>query len=205
MYKTIMPQQWYGLADIQTQYQINDRLSFMHFLGLEIGDKVPDGNTIWDFKEALKTNQVDRKLFDTFNKLLEEKGIITHKGSIVDTTFTTVPKRHTTKNDDEHLKKGEDLEDLPAKCVTRIEKGEIKHQDNVLAQTDVDARWTKKGNDSFFGYKNHVKCDSESKIITAFSVTDASVHDSGEFVGLIDEKDSDVKADSAYVGEYYRI
>jgi hypothetical protein len=39
---------------------------------------------------------VDKKLFDTFNKLLEEKDIITHKGSIVDATFATVPKRHTT-------------------------------------------------------------------------------------------------------------
>jgi hypothetical protein len=49
--------------------------------------------------------------------MLEERGIITHKGSIVDVTFVTVPKRHTTKNDDEYLKKGEDLEDLSAKCV----------------------------------------------------------------------------------------
>jgi IS5 family transposase len=97
MYKTTILQQWYGLADIHTQYMINDRLSFRHFLDLEIGDKVPDGNTIGDFKEALKTNQVDKKLFDTFNALLEEKGIITHKGSIIDATFVTVPKRHTTK------------------------------------------------------------------------------------------------------------
>jgi IS5 family transposase len=66
----------------------------------------------------------------------------------------------------------------------------------------VDARWTWKGEESFFGYKNHVKCDSDSKIITAFSVTDASVHDSQEFVGLIDEKDEDVKVDCGYVGDY---
>ena len=108
---------------MQIEYQINDRLSFMRFLGLEIGDKVPDGNTIWDFKEALKTNNVDKNLFDTFNSLLEEKGIITHKGSIVDATFITVPVRHTTKNDDMHLKKGEKLEDLPIKCAARVERG----------------------------------------------------------------------------------
>jgi hypothetical protein len=41
---------------MSAQYMINDRLSFMRSLGLEIGDKVPDGNTIWDFKEALKEN-----------------------------------------------------------------------------------------------------------------------------------------------------
>ncbi len=68
---------------MQTKYQINDRLSFMHFLDLEVGDKVPDGNTIWDFKKALKTNNIDRQLFDTFNKLLEEKGIITHKAPLL--------------------------------------------------------------------------------------------------------------------------
>ncbi|MDR1993936.1 MAG: hypothetical protein LBQ98_10690 [Nitrososphaerota archaeon] len=38
----------------------------------------------------------------------------------------------------------------------------------------------KKGDDSFFGYKDHVKCDSDSKIITNFSVVDASVHDNLE-------------------------
>jgi len=204
MYKITMLQQWYGLADMGVEYQINDRLSFMRFLGLEVGDKVPDGNTIWDFKEALKKHKTDRKLFDLFNIMLEEKGIITHKGSIVDASFVTVPKRHTTKKDNEHLKTGEELEDLPAKCAQRLEKGDIKFEGNVMAQIDVDARWAKKGNESFFGYKDHVKCDSDSKIITDFSVTDASVHDSQEFVNLIDEKDRSVKADSGYVGEQFR-
>ncbi len=75
---------------------------------------------------------------------------------------------------------------MPVKCAERVERGEVKSQDSVLAQTDVDARWTKKGEESFFGYKNHVKCDSESKIIVAFSVADVSVYDSLEFVGLVD-------------------
>jgi IS5 family transposase len=74
---------------MNAQYQINDRLSFMRFLGLEVGDKVPDGNTIWDFKEALKINNVGQKLFDTFNEQLEEQDIITHKGSIIDATFNS--------------------------------------------------------------------------------------------------------------------
>ena len=76
---------------------------------------MPDGNTIWDFKEALKEKEVDHKLFDLFNEMLEEQGIITHKGSIINATFVTVPKRHTTKTDNEHLKSDEELEDLPAK------------------------------------------------------------------------------------------
>ncbi|GHV29848.1 hypothetical protein FACS1894167_09730 [Synergistales bacterium] len=70
---------------------------------------------------------------------------------------------------------------------------------NVEAQMDFDARWTKKGGDSIFGCKDHVKCDAGSKIITDFSVTDASVHDSQEFVSLVSEKDNNVKADSGYI------
>jgi IS5 family transposase len=204
MFKITMLQQWYGLSDMGTEYQINDRFSFLRFLGLEVGDKVPDGNTIWDFKEALKEHATDRKLFEMFNKRLEKEGVITYNGSIVDASFVTVPKRHTTKEDDEHLKNGEALEDLPTRMEKRLEKGEIKDSKNVTAQIDTDARWTKKNSESFFGYKDHVKCDSDSKIITDFSVTDASVHDSQEFVGLIDEKDKDVKADSGYVGENFR-
>ena len=107
-----------------------------------------------------------------------------HKRSIVDASFVTVPKRHTTKKDDEHPKIGEELEDLPTKCSDQLEKGEIKNTKNVIVQINTDARWTKKGDESFFGFKDHVKCDIDSKIITDFSVTDAFVHDSQD-AGLI--------------------
>lgn len=58
MFKITMLQQWYGLADMAAEYHINDSLSYMRFLGLEVGAKVPDGNTIWDFKEALKEKKL---------------------------------------------------------------------------------------------------------------------------------------------------
>jgi IS5 family transposase len=187
-----------------SEYQINDRVSFCRFLNIQFGDKVPDGNTIWDFKEALKTHGVERKLFDLFNEMLETEGLITHKGSIIDATFVTAPKRHTTKADDEHLKAGEALVDLAVKCEQRLANGEIKDVRHVTSQLDMDARWTKKNDESYFGYKNHAKCDSESKIITAFSVTDASVHDSQECQGLIDDKDENISLDSAYIGKELR-
>ena len=56
---------------------------------------------------------------------------------------------------------------------------------------------------NFFGYKNHIKVDSESKIITKFGVTSANVHDSQMLDNLIDDKDKDenLYADSAYTGQ----
>lgn len=42
---------------------------------------------------------------------------------------------------------------------------------------DIDARWTKKNKETFFGYKNHAKVGTRGKFITKYKVTDASVHD----------------------------
>jgi len=201
MFKIVMLQQWYNLSDESVEYQINDRLSFQRFLGLECGDKVPDCNTLWDFKQALADTGIDRELFDLFNEYLDEKGIIAHNGRIVDATFVTVDKRHTTKKDDQALKEGEAPQELLDKCAERLEQDEIKDEANVLGQMDLDARWVKKGNESFFGYKDHVKCDKDSKIITDFTVTDASVHDSQELINLVNKDDKAVDLDAGYVGE----
>jgi IS5 family transposase len=46
-----------------------------------------------------------------------------------------------------------------------------------------------------------VKVDVHSKMIVAYEVTDAAVHDSKRIVDLCDEKDEVISADSAYVGE----
>ena len=72
---------------------------------------------------------------------------------------------------------------------------------NKLEQKDTDARWTKKNNETHFGYKDHVKVDTDSKIIVDYIVTDASVHDSQAIVDICDERDNAINADSAYVGE----
>ena len=70
-----------------------------------------------------------------------------------------------------------------------------------MAQKDTDARWTKKGNETHFGYKDHAKVDADSKLVTDYAVTPANVHDSNEFEDFVDEKDEAIFADSAYVGK----
>jgi len=51
MFKILILQSLYNLSDDSTEYQIMDRLSFMRFLGLGLGDKIPDSKTIWLFRE----------------------------------------------------------------------------------------------------------------------------------------------------------
>ena len=53
MFRIMVLQALYSLSDDQAEFQIQDRLSFMRFLGLGLGDRVPDAKTIWLFREHL--------------------------------------------------------------------------------------------------------------------------------------------------------
>jgi len=70
-------------------------------------------------------------------------------------------------------------------------------------QKDIDARWTQKGGQKYFGYKDHAKIDAKSKLIDTYEVTSAEVHDSQPTEKLLREgdKEQELYADSAYIGE----
>ena len=50
MFKILVIQTLNTLSDKRTGYLINDRLSFMRFLGLGLSDRVPDAKTLWLFR-----------------------------------------------------------------------------------------------------------------------------------------------------------
>ena len=190
MFKIIILQRYYGLGDTQVEYQIIDRLSFKKFLGLESGDKVPDEKTVWAFRENLTRGGVVELLFSQFHQFLEEKNLIFNEGKLIDASFTVAPRQRNTREENEKIKKGEG-NDL------------WNDQPNKKKHKDIDARWTKKNGEKYYGYKNHAKVDSKSKFINAFVVTDASVHDSQPLDDLLDKSDKgqSLFADSAYTGE----
>ena len=55
MFKILVIQATNNLSDERAEFLINDRLSFMRFLGLGLEDRVPDARTIWLFREKLTT------------------------------------------------------------------------------------------------------------------------------------------------------
>ncbi len=158
-------QRLYNISDEELEYQDNDRISFMRFLDLTIADDVPDCNTIRHFRETLIQRGIIEKLFKAFDELLRAKGYIAQEGSIVDAIFVEVPKQRNSREENKKIKAGE----LPEQWDDPAKKNMVSHKDR-------DARWTKKNNQSYYGYKDHVKIDSKSKLITDYKVTDASVH-----------------------------
>ncbi|MFA5327023.1 MAG: IS5 family transposase [Prolixibacteraceae bacterium] len=191
MFKALLIQSLYNLSDDQLEYQIVDRSSFKRFLGLKKSDKVPDSKTFWSFREQLIEKDVIIALFTTFNEILDSAGVFANEGKMVDASFVEAPRQRNTREENKHIKQ------------TGTAPEQWKETPHKLCQKDVDARWTKKNNVTFFGYKNHIKADTKTKLIEEFTVTDASVHDSQAIEGLLTEKDKGqpLYADSAYTGE----
>ena len=175
------------MSDEQVEYQVRDRLSFNRFLGLGFEDGIPDGTTLWLFREKLAKAGLIDKLFERFGQHLEAKGYIARGGQMVDASIVPVPRQRNSRDENDQIKAGATPEDW-------------KKKPSKNRQKDKDARWTKKHGSSFFGYKNHVNADARHKLIRGYEVSDASVHDSQKFDDLLNKGNTcvEVYGDSAY-------
>src|SRR6202171_2470417 len=162
MFKILVIQAMDNLSDERAEFLINDRMSFMRFLGLGLADRVPDARTIWLFREKLTQGGAIQPLFDSFDATLRASGYIAMSGQIVDASLIAAPKQRNTQEEKQAIKEGripEDWKDKSAK----------------LRQKDRDARWTVKFTKAkpkedgstppvdlaipVFGYQNHISID----------------------------------------------
>jgi len=190
MFKVLVLQTMYNLSDAQTQFQILDRFTFRRFLWIQTESQIPDEKTVWAFRETLTQTEMMKKLFDMFDRYLTKAGYKARKGQIIDASFVEVPRQRNSRDENEEISQGKTPDawlDKPSK----------------LSQKDLDARWTKKNDQTFYGYKNHVNADVKGKFIREYTVTPASVHDSQELEKILDKDNtgSGVWADSAYRSE----
>jgi IS5 family transposase len=190
MVKMLVLQQLYYLSNEELEDQVNDRLSFTRFLGLTVGDSVPDGTTVWLFRQRLKQQGLIEELFEKFDSYLRREGYQAKGGQIVDATLIPVPKQRNTKEENQQLAQGE----IPDTW---------QQKPHRLSQKDIDARWTKKNGQSHFGYKNHISIDVEYGFIRCYEVTNAAVHDSQVLGAVLDDDNEgeEIWADSAYRGQ----
>ena len=147
----------------------------------------PASRASWDFKQRIEEDGREgaRKLFDVFNAYLTGKNIIAREGSIIDASFKEAPRQRNGRQQNELIQKGERPEEFDV-------------NPSVGRQKDSEARWTKKNNETHYGWKNHVKADLKTKLILKSKTTPAHVHDSQVFEELLDEQDQAVLADSTY-------
>jgi IS5 family transposase len=84
---------------------------------------------------------------------LESNKLIFNEGQIIDASFTIALRQCNTREEYQQIKNGQ---------------GEDLWNDNLHKKRhkDIDARWSKKNNENYYGYKNHAKVDAKSKCIT---------------------------------------
>lgn len=203
MFKIMVLQALYGLSDDQAEFQIQDRLSFMRFLGLGFADRVPDAKTIWLLREHLTQAGAVDNLFARFDKHLGKAGYLAMGGQIVDATIVAAPKQRNTDAEKSDIKAGkvpDEWQKKPAK----------------LRQKDRDARWTMKFSKAkvaeegkaqqrdiaipAFGYKNHASIDRRHGFIRGWNVTSAAAYDGAQLRNVLNRGNtgSTVWADTAY-------
>jgi len=202
MFKVLVLRTQNNLSDERTEFYLRDRLTWIRFLGLGLGDAVPDANTIWMFREALTKAGAIERLFDRFDRQLREAGYLAMSGQLVDATIVAAPKQRNTKAEKQAIKEGripEAWKEKPAK----------------LRQKDRDARWTIKYTKAkpledgrkqvdlaipAFGYQNHISADRRHRLIRKWLVTDAAAHEGSLLGDLLDPGNTAaiVWADSGY-------
>ncbi len=185
MAKILLLQACNNLADERSEFLINDRLSFKRFLGLGVNDKSPDARAIWLWRERVLHSGLHEKIFAWFEGELVRAGFEAKGGQIVDATF--VP---THKPTDTHKKQLRD---------------EMPLTPEQARQIDTHATFTKKGDTTYHGYKNHTGVDAKYKLIRKSETTTASVHDSQKLADVLtlppanaSAEDKKLWADCAY-------
>lgn len=204
MFKALILQAQHNLSDARMEFMIRDRLSWMRFLGFDLGAPTPDENTIRHFRNRLSETGTLKRVMKAFDWQLKKKGYIPMAGQIVDASLVPAPKQRNTEDEKAAIKAGK-----PA--------GEIwPDAPNKAAQKDVDARWTLKIGGKIryrsdgtplpmiatpvFGYKSHISIDRRFGFIRDAAVTSAAAPDGKQLGRLVSRENtgSRVWADSAY-------
>lgn len=192
-----------NVSDARMEWLIRARLSWLRFLGFDLGASTPDANTIRMFRERLTAAGALDALFTDFDRQLKARGYLPMGGQIVDATLVAAPKQRNTEAERAAVKAGRNA-------------AEIWPDDPAKArQKDTDARWTLKFAKArpiaegrpqpdiaipSFGYKSTVSICRAFGFIRKGKVTDGARYDGRMLRDVVtnDNTASDVWADTAY-------
>ena len=93
MFKVLILAAQKTVSDARMEFLIRDRLSWLRFLGFDLGAVTPDENTIRLFREKLTRAGALDALFAAFDRQLRERGCLPMGGQIVDATLVAAPKQ----------------------------------------------------------------------------------------------------------------
>jgi IS5 family transposase len=169
MLRVMLLQHLYGLSDPQAEEQLADRLSFQKFVGLLTDEAVPDETSICRFRQRMIDCGLQDRLLQMLNTQLEAAGYLVRRTTLVDATLIESSRKRPD------------------------------HQVALEGKApDADARYTRKNNQRYYGYKAHVSADGDNQLVCRAKITPANVDDSQVFDELIAGPTEAVYADKIY-------
>jgi IS5 family transposase len=174
LFKALLLSIWHNLSDPKLEDALADRLSFQKFCGFPLDVETPDETTFVRFRKALREGGLFDKLFEAINQQIDEKGFFVKQGTLIDATIVDADAKRPPESEGQ------------------------------VSMVDPDATFTKKNDESYFGYKMHVGVDEGSTLIRKVEGSTASIHDSLAFKALISGDEKFACADKAYGSEAHR-
>lgn len=181
MLRALVLQSWYNLPDQELEFQLTDRISFQHFIG--ILSPVPDFSTVWRFRERLNLTGVWSKVWDELQRQLKEAGVKVKEGHIQDAAFIESDLGKKRYSKEKKAKK---------------EGKEMEYTENQLNHIDTDSSFSIKNGQVYHGYKLSIKLDIDNDLIRDFETVTASQHDAT--IEQIEKGDIAAYRDKGYFG-----
>jgi transposase, IS5 family len=189
MFKAVLLGQWHTLSDPELEEALSVRIDFMAFTGFDLNDDIPDSTTLCRFRNILIAKGLDKYLFNEINFQLEQLGLKLEKakGAVIDATVIESAARP---------RKTINIENDREETGTTVDIEESK---------DPDAKWLKKGNKSYFGFKGFVVTDTDDGFIQTVHTESANEAEINKLDKLIPEINAErLYADKGYCSENNR-
>lgn len=106
MLKMLILAAQHTVSDARMEFLIRDRLSWLRFLGFDLGAPTTDADTIRLFNERLTRAGTMDTLSAAFDRSLREHGYLPMGGKIVDATLVAAPKQRNSRQEKAAIKAG---------------------------------------------------------------------------------------------------
>lgn len=176
MVKALYLASLYDLSDPALEEALIDRVSFRLFCGFALDEATPDETTLCRFRQACAAAGVLEAAFAEVNRQLDAKKLIVRKGTLLDATIVAAATRRPP---------------LQAGSKPELER-------------EPGASFTRKGGQSYFGYRVHVGADAGSGLVRRLALTPAHINESSVADALICGDEQAVYADKAYENKQRR-
>lgn len=167
MFQLMLLGQWHSLSDGELERALAVRIDFLVFCGFDLGMPLPDATTICRYRNRLAVAGRHQVLLQLINAQLERLGLKVKgaRGAIIDATIIQSAGR-------------------PRSLIDATREGVIE---DISQSADGEARWVKKGNEAFFGYRGFMAVDTEDGYVEAAHATPANTAEVNQLEVIIDQ------------------